>query len=198
MKNSFLIICLVFIIVLDIVLLVLYKNAVAELQALHNSYNNSEREYKLLNIDQSNQFFAEDCMVRVNPEEKPKKVSLIINLKEDDCQQCLDSIFINLKKAKDIVGKENIIVWGNYNKERDLFVDLNSRGLSDLAYRRFFFSKFMLPLDQLNRSYFFVYNEENRASLVFIPDKDRPDRTLKYFQMVKAKYFTNELELLYN
>jgi hypothetical protein len=46
-----------------------------------------------------------------------------------------------------------------------------------------------LPVEQLGTPYAFVAGQNKKAMLVFVPDKDIPDLSQQYYQIVKERFF---------
>ena len=182
----------IIIMLFNIWLLVIIKNTRVKLRSCKNQATFLSNQLNLIRAEQFNQFSSEDCFIDIQPEYLPNEVFLVLNLKENDCHQCLDSIFVNLEKNKNIIGSDNIMIWGEYRNERNLYIDLNNNNLLDLQYKILNWNREKLPIDQLNKSYYFVVNKEGRANLIFIPNMDFPKMTSKYFEMVKTKYFIDE------
>lgn len=161
------------------------------------SYENFKNEITIKNLEnyiqniQSNQigqFLSEGFNLDPNIKKSNKPNYLIARIKQNDCQECIDSIYSSLEKAKDIIGLGHIFIYGDYEDKRDLYIDIVNHSLEGIIYSNIKSGEISLPLDVENISYFYVDDNSKTAKMVFIPQKDSPNLSLNYFGIFKHRF----------
>jgi hypothetical protein len=112
---------------------------------------------------------------------------LIFRYSEKNCDVCIDSVLVCLKKYSGSIGVENIILLASYEDITDLklFRKFNKIGFE--IFNALNIDE--LPIERLNTPYLFILDNTLRANCIFIPEKTIQKRTDSYFQVILKRYF---------
>ncbi len=104
------------------------------------------------------------------------------------CNMCVDSEIQRLNKFSNIIGENHIMLFANYRTDRELmlFKRLNQIHYSSFRVRDSAFKDFKTPFDG---PFFFVVDKNLDIKKFFVPDKNNPQLTGKYFKNIES-YFT--------
>jgi len=114
-----------------------------------------------------------------------KKNTLIFRLVNTSCNICLNKLLKELLNFQEELGKENILIFPAYPNDRISRIQL-SADLEKFNYLNIPRDSLLIPVvDGEEKSYFAWINKEGEIDMVFLPDKDKPQQTRRYFQEVK-------------
>jgi hypothetical protein len=119
------------------------------------------------------------------------KNKIIFNFSEFNCEICIQEELKILKEVCSAIGSDNVIIIGNFLRNRDLGILLKSMQLESQCYYSTHFS--ILPeIDGKNLPYVFISGLDYMASELFIINKNSEILTRLYYQIVLKKYFNND------
>lgn len=115
---------------------------------------------------------------------------LVFRYSELHCDVCVDEQIKSLKKYKEKIGSDNILILADYNniKNLALFKRLNSIELPIFKLSK----KLNLELDEKDFPYFFVIDSSFIARDFFIPIKEINGYTDNYLKIIYEKHFKNK------
>lgn len=109
---------------------------------------------------------------------------LFLRFKETNCNVCIENELENLIKLASKVDTNNIILLGSFTNSRARWMRKSSFKIFNIGNQ-----ELGLSLDKENMPYYFILNKDFSAKSVFIPFKEFPGLTDKYFELIKRKYF---------
>lgn len=104
---------------------------------------------------------------------------LVLRFSETNCNICIDTEVENLLKFSKKVDSVNIVLIGSYSNERARWMRKSKFKIFNLRDQ-----VLGLPLDDQNVPYYFILDEDLSAKSVFIPFKELPGLTEKYFELI--------------
>ena len=128
----------------------------------------------------------EDTTSFVELVEKYNKL-LIFRYSELNCMACVEKEIIYLI---DFVERYNtkLVILSSYTNERDLYLFKRINRISDYIVYNIEEGVLKLPVENLNIPYYFVLDSNYRAINLFVPDKNFPERSVKYLNSIAKKY----------
>lgn len=164
-----------------------YRN---ETSRLENLLNSSVRKYNNLINREKIQFISNSTNINnIIPLRDIKSTKVIIRIKEDDCTSCIDTFYKDIPIISKLIGKDNLIIIGDYQIKRHLYIDLANNNLKELKLLNINTEITDSYIEKhTNHSYYFVSNN-NDINMIFIPLANDRRRTLNFFQIVKNIHF---------
>lgn len=113
---------------------------------------------------------------------------LVLRYSELNCDDCIDKQIKYLNKYADSIGCENIILLTNYNNNHHM---QRFRKINRIKFEIYNIGKKLNEnIRDINLPYLFIIDRCNmRINNMFVPQKELPDQTEKYFYEVYTKYF---------
>lgn len=105
---------------------------------------------------------------------------------DTDCEACINSGIIKLKKLSQKIGKNKIIILVKTTSKRILQI---ARNTYNIDFPMFIVDSLPMHLDQFNIPYYFILDQNMDVNNLFIPDKTIPVYTDKYMSEILHKYF---------
>lgn len=115
--------------------------------------------------------------------EKPK---VVFSYSVRHCDVCYKETIGQLKNAAELIGYENIILIGSYEKKREAFVFLRDQNIQFPFYFNNFYDLFDM---QVNYPVLFVLDNNLDVKYPFVPHKEFPTLEKKYFREVLWRYY---------
>jgi len=118
---------------------------------------------------------------------------LVLRFSYKNCSSCLQSVFYEAKRMKDIVGDENRIrVLGSFKSDRDFEVFKKYQIEFSFKIENLDEHYFHLNLESsATYPFFFLLFPDGTARHVFIPIKEDVVRTRQYLEIIRQKYFSD-------
>lgn len=108
---------------------------------------------------------------------------LVFRFTEENCNECIDAELRGLKELSVFVGDTNIVVLGSYARQRDFKIICQTYHIDFPVYN--IASTFISsPIENVNRPYLFVLDSSLNVSYLFVPNKEMPDLSTAFYQMV--------------
>lgn len=207
--NVFIVIAIV-LFIFDIILLIQIKKSTAvnqQLQLIHNKTTqvSSLKDMKINMLEETieKSLNSENLKIRnnvtINDGEGPtllknvvsSKPMLILRYSELNCQTCIDVQLASLNKLADKIGKKNIIILASYNTIVNMtkFKRINKLNLSIYNVDSIGF-----PLEKSNIPFYFIIDKDRMAKLIFVPNKEFPSLTEKYFELIQNRFFSENIK----
>lgn len=120
--------------------------------------------------------------------EKPK---LILYYSDTNCDVCVNNEFRLLKKYKDDIGVENIIILGNYMNSKDILGIKSRYGLNDIKVCNLMYKETGLPAQSVNTPCVFMLNPEMIISHVYVPEKVVLNLSDNYYAVISDIFRQN-------
>lgn len=163
----------------------------AQIQAELESYQNlKSRMFKAIRYEGyiPDQFSIFDSL-------KISEEYLILRFPELACNTCMDSILFNISRnlTQQELKKVIILIDNSYKqymfqlKRFNQFVFPNIIEVSN--------SIRILSLDESKIPYFFMINKSKTCSMIFIPDRNKPEETKDYLSLIQKKIFNASKKL---
>ena len=111
---------------------------------------------------------------------------LILRYSELNCHSCVDSQIVKLNEFSKKLEKGNILILAHYKNERDLYL-FRKKNPTDLKFINI--GSLDIAVEKANTPYYFIIDNDFTAKSVFVPAKELPEQTERYFDVVKRKYF---------
>ena len=108
---------------------------------------------------------------------------LLLRFKETNCDVCIQNELENLIRLASKVDTTNIILLGSFSNSRARWMRKSSFKIYNIGNQ-----ELGLSLDKENIPYYFILDKDFNAKSVFIPFKEFPDLTNKYFELICRKY----------
>jgi hypothetical protein len=115
---------------------------------------------------------------------------LIFKYSELNCNVCIDSQIIIVKKLANIISPQKIIFLSSYNQNSNLYRFKRLNSIKSEIYN--IHDGLGLNIDTLNVPYYFIMSPECRISNVFIPDKMDMEMTIRYIETIKRYFIYNQ------
>jgi len=112
---------------------------------------------------------------------------LIFNFTDINCNSCITQEVENIKKFTDSMGIKRIVLLANYRLSRDLIVFKRMNNLRVDVYNTNN-QKLGLKVEEYNLPYYFIANNEGETKQVFIPEKERPNLSAKYYEVISGVF----------
>ncbi len=109
---------------------------------------------------------------------------LVFWFSESSCSICIEEELKNLVELSKIIKKEDIVIIGS-------FQNMRKRWMRESSFRIFNLRKERLgmAIENNNFPFYFIADETLEAKFVFMPVKELPILTEKYFKIITEKYF---------
>lgn len=117
---------------------------------------------------------------------KDKKVLLFFRFKENDCDACIQKGLELLKKTKNQLHNQRIIILSGYKNVSQFYAYAKSENILLEIYN---VDVLPIPIDNQNNPYFFILNERLEMKNIFIPMKEDMKLTADYLDCIKDKYW---------
>lgn len=115
---------------------------------------------------------------------------LIFRYSELHCDECVDQQIESLKKYKERIGNENILILADYANINNLILFKRLNSIEIPVYR--LSKKMNLKLEEKDVPYFFVIDSSFTARDFFIPIKEIDGYTDNYLNIISEKHFNNK------
>lgn len=115
---------------------------------------------------------------------------MIFKYSELNCNVCIDSQIIIVKKLANIISPQKIIFLSSYNQNSNLYRFKRLNSIKSEIYN--IHDGLGLNIDTLNVPYYFIMSPECRISNVFIPDKMDMEMTIRYIETIKRYFIYNQ------
>lgn len=112
---------------------------------------------------------------------------LIIRYSSLNCHTCIDSLVQNAKQVSQLLGRDNICLFANYNSESDFRQFWRT---NNLYFRIYSVESKIINADDFDTPYMFVLNPDHTISHLFIPHKTIPEMTKWYLDII-CDYLTS-------
>lgn len=146
--------------------------------------------YQLINIkgkDQDHVFVSLDNFFQ-NDVEK----IFVCRFSEMDCESCIDYAIKQVIELCDSVEGLNVLYLGNYRNNRSFTKQKNMYGIE--ACKALNVASLGMPIEDLNRPYYFVLDDSLRVWDIFVPNKVSKDLLRKYFDLILDKHYKGNNE----
>lgn len=118
-----------------------------------------------------------------------KKPTLVCYFSIQACTPCYQQMLEQVKHIfPDYDQRDDIIFLSN-----DLDFKLRDSYFNKQVYANVHFNS-GLPFDSYNAPLLFLLNEDMKLDLVFVADKQTPDYTEKYLQIIRKRFFQSDVE----
>lgn len=101
------------------------------------------------------------------------------------CQPCVDEQFRLLEEYADGIGRSNILIISSY---RDEFAANNFKRINKTSFEIFNLESMEIEIEKYGFPYYFLLLPDMKVSKVFIPVKEIPEMTEKYFELIKEEF----------
>lgn len=108
---------------------------------------------------------------------------LFFNFTDINCSSCIAQEVGNIIKYADSIGIKRIVLLGNYRLSRDLIVFKRLNNLKMDIYNTNN-QKLGLKVEEYNLPFYFLAKNEDESKHVFIPEKERPSLSEKYYEVI--------------
>lgn len=120
--------------------------------------------------------------------EKLNRKKLIFRYSELQCNVCIEQQIASLKKYKNKIGTDNILILADYSNFRNLIVFKRINSLDIPIYN--LSKKMPLERERINIPYFFIADNTLIAKDYFIPIKEIKNYTDNYLNTMYIKHFS--------
>jgi hypothetical protein len=117
---------------------------------------------------------------------------LIFYYPRNSCEPCIDIIITQIKNNIDKIGRDNVVVISEFANIRDLALFIRMNGLSEISVFSLLSKEFVVPEDEYHIPYLFVTDSTLKTKYFFLPDKDYPSLSVKYFELLNKKVFSGQ------
>ncbi|HCT30765.1 MAG TPA: hypothetical protein DIW31_08520 [Bacteroidales bacterium] len=115
------------------------------------------------------------------------KPRLILRYSELNCQACIDVQLASLNKLAYKIGKENIIILASYKAIANM---TKFKRINKLDMSIYNVDSIGLPLEKENIPFYFIIDQNKKTKLTFVPYKEFPSLTEKYFELIQNRFFS--------
>jgi hypothetical protein len=116
---------------------------------------------------------------------------LVAFISEAHCNTCVDYLLYYLTAISKKIGKENILIFGQYQNNRDFLARLYISELKDIEAYMVAIESQDIPVVDYNIPFFFVTDSTLKIINLFVVDKSLDKMTIDYFNSI-VKHFANE------
>jgi hypothetical protein len=171
------------------------KNFKDKIEYLERNSGKKTETIKQLSEAEMEQFFSNGYTINLSYLDLFKrngfKQKVYFRLFKNGCHDCIDSILTNLNLYSKLVGKNNIVILGDWNSSLDLKRFLKAKQINNIPIEIIPAGEIHLPVEKAHKHYFFVLKkDENSFRDFFIPNEYMPERTKDYLKILRFKYFT--------
>lgn len=106
----------------------------------------------------------------------------ICRFSELNCEKCIDYAIDVLQSSYEV---QNVVFLADYHDKRILKCQIQKYGIDSIRVMNV--REINLPIEALNKPYFFLLDSTLNVCNVFIPDKVSGNMKQKYFDMIKDK-----------
>lgn len=177
--------------ILSIVVTILYSKSQEQITLLSNeaefSGNDAQKDTIMTRSIESLSRKIPDSLVLSNWDGKTyrledllvDKKTIFFRFSASSCSSCLDVEFNNIKL--DLHDNFIFLVSGS-----DLSYLARMQRINEISYPVYFidYNALNLSAESLNQPYYFTINSNHFTSLIFMPDRIKPNQTLKFFQAI--------------
>ena len=120
-----------------------------------------------------------------------KKNSVVLRYSEMNCNDCIQAEIDVLLQNKSI----EVLLIADYHNKRDLFVyynELKKRGLSDFMLYNVPVGGFDLPIEKINKPFYFCVSSDLKITNIFIPQKNKPKLSESYLITASKNFLGNK------
>ena len=130
-----------------------------------------------------NEYFSLRQVIGIGPK-------LVFRYTENMCQLCVDQEIDFLKELSLEIGPENIVVLASY---RNLKFLKNAKAFSDYHIKPFNIKPNAMAnmLEKVDNPYLFVTDESLEMKMIYVPEKNIPSMSQKYYEIIKKKVFNS-------
>ena len=112
---------------------------------------------------------------------------LVFRYSELNCNVCYQKVLDELSGLIKKIGPENILIITSYSNQRELYNFMRINNITKNVFN-IGSATLGLPVDDYDVPYLFVLDRSLKTKLLFIPFKQNPVMTKKYFLFVKDKF----------
>lgn len=112
---------------------------------------------------------------------------LFFNFTDINCSSCIAQEVGNIKKFANSTGVKHIVLIAKYRLSRDLIVFKRRNNLRMDIYNTKN-QKLGLKIEEYNLPFYFIANNEGETKQVFIPEKERPNLSTKYYEAISGTF----------
>jgi hypothetical protein len=152
-------------------------------------YLNLELKYNNIKIDETLKLVDEKGRTFTIKEMLTRK-KIVFRYSELQCNVCVENQITSLKKYKDKIGVDNILILADYTNFRNLILFKRLNALDIAVYS--LSKKMNIELEEENFPYFFIVDNSLVAKDYFIPIKEIKNYTDNYLNTMYIKHFRNK------
>jgi hypothetical protein len=127
--------------------------------------------------DKSNQSLSE--LISNNPK-------LVLRYSEIACNSCVDAQLKILEKLAIKIGSENIIILASYKNNSSLW---RFKRINNIRLNLYNIDNLGFSLERENIPFYFIIDNTFNVKMIFIPIKEKPYLTEKYFEILSSRFF---------
>lgn len=200
-RNLYIVIIMLLLISGNIVLIYKHVETKKKLIQYYSQYSNDyfyEYRRKIQSIEIENEYLefspeihiGKDTLTSISLANKIKKSTLICYFPMSSCPPCINLLLEKIKNAfPDYAQRDDIIFFSN-DVEYKLRNNFYGKQIFQYADK-----KQVLPAEKYSTPYLFILDKEMKTKLFFFMDKQTPDYTDDYLNIVKQKIFNHETKL---
>lgn len=139
-------------------------------------------KYEQCSIGNSSIYIGSDNKTLIPVQSITNRPKLVIGLNQNMCRPCVEAVFADIKEVfPDLKSNPNIIC----------IADIERRFKDDYYGKKVvsFHQKDDYPLYEIETTpYFFIFDKDLCAKLLFITDQTSPELTKEYLKMIRKRY----------
>ncbi len=196
MKNKYLIVVVIVLVVVNLINLEKIYNNKADSNFLLKTFQNKLKSdsITMTGLMNNQMFLSQNTYFNICPNfklltETGKEVllsdlcggnnKLIFRYNEFTCQTCIYREMLNLMTLSEKIGKSNIIVLASYKNKRDFIINKMANKI-DLPIYNVPLKSFDNTIENFNIPYLFIIDKQFTAKNIFLPDNDLQNLTDLY------------------
>ena len=156
---------------------------------LKDSFLNLELKYNDTKISEK-LILTDEKGTEYKIKEKLNTKKIVFRYSELQCNVCVEKQIESLKKYKDKIGIDNILILADYSNYRNLILFKRMNSLDIPVYN--LSKKLSLELEKKDLPYFFILDNSLIAKDYFIPIKEIKNYTDNYLNIMYTKHFKNK------
>lgn len=118
-----------------------------------------------------------------------KNPKLVFKYSELNCNVCVDSQLVFVKKFIKKHGVDNLIMISSYKYPKSIY---QFKLLNDIENEIYNIEMLDSSLAELNIPYYFVIDSSFKPKMIHFPEKIIPEDTREYFKTIENKYFKGD------
>ncbi|TGV03451.1 hypothetical protein [Flavivirga rizhaonensis] len=202
MNNVKYIVFIVILLILNAVLIYKlnsYSKGISKIRPVLNQYREGllnfeqnfvkESENENLILDQNTKFLDIEGNL-IKAKDLFKSNSVVLRYSETNCEACINAeINTLLKNNSDL--KNSIVLIASYRNSRDLYVyykEYEKKGISNIKMFLLLDKSLNIPIEKLNKPYYFCIDSNLRMSNFFIPQENKPQLSESYLQIIPISF----------